>query len=121
MSFTAAGDNLVESARYGIDASLYWPGLGFVPATELTLRCLLPLAREGLRMWGVDSRYADECLDIIEQRCIARRTGATWQAETVHLLEREGRLSRRAALRQMTQHYIEHMQSNQPVHTWPAG
>jgi hypothetical protein len=92
-----------------------------VPATELTLRCLLPLAREGLRRWGVDSRHAERYLGIIEQRCLAGRTGATWQAETVHALERGGGMSRNAALRQMTQRYIEHMHSNEPVHTWPPG
>ena len=35
MSFAAAGENLTEAARHGIDACLYWPGLGVVPATEL--------------------------------------------------------------------------------------
>jgi hypothetical protein len=121
MSFAAAGDNLLEAAKHGIDASLYWPGLGVVPATELTLRSLLPLARDGLRRWGVESRHADRYLDIIEQRCLAGRTGATWQVETVHALQREGGLSRSAALRQMTQRYIEYMHTNEPAHTWPAG
>ena len=121
MSFAAAGENLMEAARHGIDAHLYWPGLGVVPATELTLRRLLPMAREGLALWGVDARHADRCLDIIEQRCLAGRTGATWQAETVHQLERGGRLDRGAALRRMTQRYIEHMHTNEPVHSWPPG
>jgi hypothetical protein len=121
MSFAAAGDNLFEAARHGIDAHLYWPGLGVVPATELTLRSLLPLARDGLRRWGVDQGYAERSLGIIEQRCLAGRTGATWQADTVHALERGGGLSRTAALRQMTQRYIEHMHTNEPVHTWPTG
>jgi len=65
MSFAAAGENLMEAARHGIDASLYWPGLGVVPATELTLRRLLPMAREGLTRWGVDPRHADRCLGLI--------------------------------------------------------
>src|ERR1017187_2038880 len=121
MSFAAAGDNLFEAARHGIDAHLYWPGLGVVPATELTLRSLLPLARDGLRRWGVGPGDAERSLGIIEQRCLAGRTGATWQADTVHALERGGRLSRTAALRQMTQRYIEHMHTNEPVHTWPTG
>jgi hypothetical protein len=100
---------------------LYWPGLGVVPASELTLRLLLPMAREGLTRWGVDPRHAERCLGIIEQRCLAGRNGATWQAETVHLLERRGRLDRPAALRRMTQRYIEHMHTNEPVHVWPPG
>jgi hypothetical protein len=121
MSFAAAGDNLLEAARLGIDASLYWPGLGVVPVTELTLRRLLPMASDGLRRWGVDTRHADRCLSIIEQRCLGGRTGATWQSETVHLLERQGRLDRPTALRRMTQRYIEHMHTNEPVHSWPPG
>jgi Glutamate-cysteine ligase family 2(GCS2) len=121
MSFAAAGDNLLEASRLGIDACLYWPGLGVVPVTELTLRRLLPMAYDGLRRWGVDARHADRCLSIIEQRCLGCRTGATWQSETVRLLERRGRLDRHTALRRMTQRYIEHMHTNEPVHSWPPG
>jgi hypothetical protein len=55
MSFAAARDNLTEGARDGIDARLFWPGLGEVPVTELVLRHLLPLARRGLALWGADT------------------------------------------------------------------
>ncbi len=120
MSFAAARDNLMEAARYGIDASLYWPGLGEVPAAELTLRRLLPLAREGLCRWDVDSWDADRLLGVIEQRCLTGRTGATWQAETVHALEERSGLSRPAALQEMTQLYLKLMHTGEPVHTWPV-
>lgn len=120
MSFAAARDNLMEAARHGIEASVYWPGLGEVPVTELALRRLLPLAREGLRRWEVDSQYADRMLGVIEQRCLTGRTGATWQAETVHALEERSGLSRPAALREMTQLYLKLMHTNEPVHSWPV-
>ncbi len=87
--------------------------------SELVLRRLLPMAFDGLERWGVDPGDAKRLLGIIEQRCLVGRTGATWQAETVHALQRRG-LSRGAALRQMTQRYVEHMHTNEPVHTWPA-
>jgi len=119
MSFAAAADNLVEGARHGIEARVYWPGIGEAPVTELTLRRLLPQASEGLRQWGVDTKDADRMLGIIEQRCLTGRTGATWQVETVRRLER-GHTDRREALRRMTQGYIERMASNQPAHSWPA-
>src|ERR671916_847455 len=48
MSFSGAEDNLHAGARAGLDARLYWPGVGDVPVTELVLRRLLPLAHEGL-------------------------------------------------------------------------
>jgi hypothetical protein len=119
MSFAAASDNLVEAARNGIEARLYWPGLGEVPATEVTLRRLLPLAWEGLSRWGADTGQAERLLGIIEQRCLTGRNGATWQAGALHALQESGNLARPEALRQMTLRYLEHMHSNVPVHAWP--
>ena len=52
MSFSAAEENFHAGAREGIDARVYWPGLGEVAAAELVVRRLLPLAREGLEQWG---------------------------------------------------------------------
>src|SRR5580704_11421866 len=117
MSFAAAADNLVAGSRHGIDAHLYWPGTGEAPVTELTLRRLLPQSWEGLRQWGVSTADADRMLGIIEQRCLSGRTGATWQVEMVHRLDR-GQLDRRTALSRMTHGYIERMATNQPVHAW---
>jgi hypothetical protein len=119
MSFTTAGDNLHEAARLGLAAHLYWPGLGEVPVDELVLRRLLPLAREGLSRWNVDAEHADRLLDIVEQRCLTRQTGAAWQVAAVTKLSEHGAADRPEALRQMTQRYIEHMHANEPVHTWP--
>jgi gamma-glutamyl:cysteine ligase YbdK (ATP-grasp superfamily) len=86
MSFSAAAENLHEAARHGLDAQLYWPGLGEVPAAELVLRRLLPLAHDGLVRWGVNPADADRLLGIIEQRCLTGRTGAAWQVATVAAL-----------------------------------
>ena len=118
LSFATAAENLHEAARHGMDARLYWPGLGEAPVAELVLRRLLPLAREGLARWGVATDHADRMLDIIEQRCLTGQTGASWQARTVHALSSHGEADRAEALRLMTQRYIEHMHSNAPVHTW---
>ncbi|HEY7879471.1 MAG TPA: glutamate-cysteine ligase family protein [Streptosporangiaceae bacterium] len=118
LSFATAEENLHTAARHGMDAQLYWPGLGEVPVAELVLRRLLPMAAEGLHAWGVDTEQADRLLGIIEQRCLASRTGAGWQIATVAALEASG-ADRPEALRQMTMRYIEHMHTNEPVHTWP--
>jgi gamma-glutamyl:cysteine ligase YbdK (ATP-grasp superfamily) len=119
MSFTAAEDNFTAGARDGINAQLYWPGLGEVPATELVLRRLLPMARAGLDSWGVDSGVSERLLGIIEGRCITQTNGAEWQARTFHAIDDQERpLDRRDALREMLRRYIDNMHSNQPVHTW---
>jgi gamma-glutamyl:cysteine ligase YbdK (ATP-grasp superfamily) len=119
LSFATAAENLHEAARNGIDARLYWPGLGEAPAAELVLRRLLPMARDGLAAWGVDADQSDRLLEIIEQRCLTGQTGAAWQKATVGALSNHGAADRREALRLMTQRYIDHMHSNEPVHTWP--
>jgi gamma-glutamyl:cysteine ligase YbdK (ATP-grasp superfamily) len=120
MSFSTAEENLHEAARHGLDAQLYWPGVGDTPAAELILRRLLPLAREGLARWGVGQADADRLLGIVEQRCLTGQTGAAWQVATVANMSRRHNLDRPEALRQMTQLYIEHMHTNTPVHTWPV-
>jgi len=119
MSFTTAADNLYEAARHGLGAHLYWPGFGEAPVAELVLRRLLPLAQEGLSRWGVDPAQADRMLGIIEQRCLTGRTGAAWQIATVAAFTEHGGAERPEALRLMTERYIEHMHTNEPVHTWP--
>ncbi|MDP9846656.1 glutamate-cysteine ligase family protein [Streptosporangium lutulentum] len=117
MSFVAAEENLHSAARHGLDARLYWPGLGVVPAAELILRRLLPLAHEGLDLWRMDPEVRDRLLGIIERRCVTGTNGASWQSDALNAMDT---LDRHEALRRMTLRYIEHMHTNQPVHTWPS-
>jgi gamma-glutamyl:cysteine ligase YbdK (ATP-grasp superfamily) len=121
MSFATAEENLHEAARHGLDAQLYWPGLGDVPVPELVVRRLLPLAADGLSSWGVDPDQASHLLGIVEQRCVTGQNGAVWQTGTVAALTERTGANRAEALRTMTQRYIEHMHTNEPVHTWPVG
>jgi hypothetical protein len=120
MSFSAAEENFHAGAREGIEARLYWPGLGEVPAAELVVRRLLPLAHEGLARYGVAAEDADRLLGIIERRCVTLQNGAAWQSKVFHRLYNDKALDRAEALRQMTRTYREHMHSNQPVHDWPV-
>ncbi|MCO6011201.1 glutamate--cysteine ligase [Actinoallomurus purpureus] len=117
MSFASAADNARRGARYGLDARVFWPGVGEVPVAELVLSHLLPKAVTGLDRWGVDTVVRDRLLGIIEQRCVTGQNGATWQVETV----RAAGGDREEALRLMTRRYVEHMHTNAPVHTWPIG
>jgi len=116
MSFSAAEENFHAGARDGIEARLYWPGIGEVPASELVLRRLLPAADEGLAQAGIAATDRDRLLGVIERRCVTMRNGAAWQSAAFHRLERGDRLE---ALRQMTVLYREHMHANEPVHDWP--
>lgn len=115
MSFSAAEENFHVAAQTGIDAQVYWPGVGQVRATELVLRRLLPMARAGLDSWGVPSEESERYLGIIEQRCLREASGATWFVERVR--ERGGE-DRYDALRATLLDYRDRMHSNEPVHLW---
>ncbi len=120
MSFSAAEENFHAGARDGIEAQVYWPGVGEVPAAELVLRRLLPLAHEGFDRWGIDSADGDRLLGIVERRCVTMQNGAAWQSAVFHHLYDERRLERSEALRRMTVAYREHMHANEPVDAWPV-
>ena len=70
MSFDAAHENFTSAARNGLDATLYWPGTGWIHPDELVLRKLPPMAAEGLARWGVAPEVCDRYLPMIEQRCL---------------------------------------------------
>jgi gamma-glutamyl:cysteine ligase YbdK (ATP-grasp superfamily) len=118
MSFQAAEENLYAGARKGFDAQLYWPGIGWVPPDELALRVLLPLAHEGLRRCDVSDEARERYLGIIEQRCLARTSGASWQRDYVVRAEERG-VDRDTALARMLSRYLELSASGAPVHAWP--
>ncbi len=115
MSFSAAEENFHVAAQHGIDAQVYWPGIGQVSATELTLRRLLPQARHGLDEWGVDSATSDRLLGIIEQRCLLGTNGAEW---FVRRMRQRSDMETFDALRATLLEYRERMHANEPVHTW---
>jgi hypothetical protein len=115
MSFQAAEENFETAAEDGIEATLYWPGLGEVKATELVLRRLLPMAHAGLASWGVEAAESDRLLGIIEQRCLTGVNGASWFVDRMHRRAGEDRYD---ALRSTLREYRERMHSNEPVHSW---
>src|SRR3954452_14474317 len=115
MSFSAAEENFHVAACQGMDAQVYWPGVGQVRATELVLRRLLPMARDGLAEWGVDGATSDRLLGIIEQRCLLGTNGAEWFVRRMH---RRSDMKRFDALRATLLEYRELMHTNEPAHTW---
>ncbi|KAA1429066.1 glutamate-cysteine ligase family protein [Nocardioides antri] len=115
MSFSAAEENFHHAAREGIDAEVYWPGVGRVRATELVLRRLLPMAYDGLAAWGVEPTEAERYLRIIEGRCLGNVNGAEWFCRQMAKREDDDRYD---AIRAVLAAYREGMDANEPVHTW---
>jgi hypothetical protein len=121
LEFAEAERNLHRAARFGIHAPLHWPGTEGTDAATLVLDRLLPMAHEGLRRMGVEPPRRERLLGIIEGRCHTGQTGSAWQIATVRAIEESYQLDRHEALCLMVQSYIEHMHTNEPVHTWSIG
>ncbi|MFB9074939.1 hypothetical protein ACFFX0_28635 [Citricoccus parietis] len=118
MSFAVARTNFYECARHGLNASVYWPGYGDVPVTELLDRHLLPAARHGLELLEVEDDVADHYLAVLTGRTRTGQNGATWMTRSLGRYEESG-LARGTALARMVAEYGKHMRGGNPVHTWP--
>ncbi|MFS0884602.1 glutamate--cysteine ligase [Aeromicrobium sp. 179-A 4D2 NHS] len=120
LPFKAAEEGFHAAAKAGIEAEVFWPGVGTGPVRELVLQHLLPLAHVGLERRGVDSAVIDQYLQIIERRCATGRNGATWLISQFDRTHEKGR-DVLDTMRAVTRRYAEHMHEGEPVHTWSVG
>ncbi len=110
LPFTEAKTNFYDCARYGLDAIVTWLDGSKLPVSELILGELLDVAAEGLQDLGIEAGSAGHWLDIIRARAQTRQNGAAWQRGWV---ARHGH-----DMYAMVDHYYDHQQTEQPVHTW---
>lgn len=110
LRFDQARDNFYAAAKEGLQARVTWlDGRRYVLG-KLLQEDLLPLARQGLSEWGLDSGDARRYLDVIAQRLHSGQTGSAWQRAFV---TRHG-----ADMRALTAAYNRHQCSGLPVHAW---
>jgi CBS domain-containing protein/gamma-glutamylcysteine synthetase len=117
MEFDTALDNFVAAARLGLRAQFGWPGHQHVPAQELILKELLPVAREGLKVKQIDDADIDRYLGVIEERVRTKRTGAQWQLESFAALKLQG--ARGGKLAAIVSATVANQTTGRPVHEWP--
>ncbi len=117
MEFDTANENFVAAARLGLRAQFGWPGHQHIPADELILEELLPVARDGLKLKGIDPADVDRYLGIVEERVRTKKTGAQWQLDSFAALR--GRGNRGERLGAITGAIIENQKTGLPVHQWP--
>ncbi len=110
LPFATTRDNFYQAARLGLDAEITWLGGQRVKVDTLILDELLPMARQGLHLLGIDEAESTRYLDVIHARVKNRQTGAAWQRAYI---ERHGRDFFR-----LTAAYLENQRSAAPVHEW---
>ncbi len=117
LEFDDAKSNFISAARLGLGAQLSWFGGDRVPANELLLSELIPIARRGLRSSGIDPEDADRYLDIVEERVSSGTTGAQWMLESLARMKRlpSTRVDR---LNAVVSGMLSRQKTGTPVHTW---
>jgi len=116
MSFDAVRTNFLAAARHGLDAQLEWFDGETLTAQELICGQLIPLAREGLELGGINSSDIDRYLGTISERVANRRTGARWLLGSLAGMGQDGTLEEQmAALVAAT---VERQKDGRPVHEW---
>jgi CBS domain-containing protein len=116
LDFVDARDNFIKAAKFGIDTAFSWRNDVKVPATELILKDLLPIARAGLKLRKVNPEDIDKYLGIIEARASLHKTGARWILRTFTALKDQ--VTNDEAVTAVTAAIIKNQKLNKPVHTW---
>jgi CBS domain-containing protein/gamma-glutamylcysteine synthetase len=116
ISFVDARDNFLKSAKFGVDSTFTWFKDKKMPVTELILKELLPLAKEGLKHRKVKSSDITKYMDIIEARAREHKTGARWALRSFTALK--GQVTNDEAIACVTAAIIKNQKENKPVHTW---
>lgn len=116
ISYADIRDNFGKAARYGMDSKFTWFKDRKIGVREL-VKELLPMAREGLKSYKVNSDDIDRYMGVIEQRNKKQMNGARWQLRAFTKLLDE--TSKDEALVCLTAATIENQKKEIPVHKWP--
>ena len=108
--FEIAKNNFYTAARDGLEASIIWKNGKSVNIRELILEELVPLATEALIAEDIPADEVEKFIGVIRDRVDSGINGSAWQRMWV---EKHG-----SSLSELTLHYAEHQETNEPVHTW---
>ncbi|RLA20482.1 MAG: glutamate--cysteine ligase [Gammaproteobacteria bacterium] len=111
LTFAQAKDNFYLASKNGLDAHLSWDDGEHQRIQTLLLEKLLPLAREGLAILGINHSDAKNYLDIICERVESKQNGCQWQRHFIKQQNSNG-------FKEMVEAYLSHQKTEKPVHTW---
>jgi len=123
VTFDDVKANFIAAARAGIRAQMNWFGDTHMPARELILDQLLPLAEHGLEKYGLDQRDIDKYLGVLRDRVSTRRNGARWALESLNNMKGRGTQDQRmrCLVSSMVEQQSSWLSSNLQVHRFLNG
>jgi predicted transcriptional regulator len=115
VDFLDVSSNFTKAARYGLNSQMDWFGKS-IPAKQLILDKLLPLAKLGLQKAGINPSDILKYLGIIEDRVRSGKTGSSWIVRTFRNYKKT--LSTEESIIAVTKELYEWQCTNKPVHEW---
>ena len=116
LTFSDVKANFLAAARDGIRAQMNWFNDTHLPAKELVLEQLLPLAREGLQEAGIDKDDIDRYLGVVHDRVTHRRTGSRWALESLEEMKEKGTMDQR--MRCLVGSMVDQQSTGKPISEW---
>ena len=116
LTFSDAKSNFLAAARDGIRAQMNWFNDTHLPAKQLILEQLLPLATEGLQEAGIDQDDIERYLGVIRDRVSLRRTGSRWALESLEEMKDKGTQDQR--LRCIVRSMVNQQSTGKPISEW---
>ena len=116
MEFDDAKSNFLAAAHLGLDSQFAWTQGKVIPARELILNQLLPIAREGLSRASILTSDADRYLGVIEERVRSGQTGAQWLLTSMSELRKGG--TKDEALTSLVASTVRNQREGEPIHRW---
>lgn len=116
MEFEDAKENFINAARMGLETKLRWINGSNFWASELILKELIPISRQGLRSQNITPDEIDLYLGIIEERVRTGKTGSKWIIDSFTSLKE--RALRQEAIVSVTASMYKRQVKGDPVHMW---
>ena len=116
ITFQDVKANFMAAARAGIRAQMNWFGDTHMPARELILDELLPLAEHGLSKYGVDQKDIDKYLGVLRERVSSRRNGARWALQSLEQMKDQGTEDQR--MRCLVASMVDQQTTGRPISEW---
>jgi len=116
ITFDDVKANFMAAARDGIRAQMNWFGDTHMPARQLILEQLLPMAERGLQKYNVDQKDIDLYLGVLRARVSTRRNGARWALESLNNMHGRGTQDQR--LRCLVSSMVEQQSGGNQISEW---
>lgn len=117
MSFDDAKQNFFSTARFGLKSQIVWLDGESWRAGRLILEELLPRARHGLKMVGIEANDIERYLGILEERVVQEKTGSRWMLDSLASMDK--RAKQNVRMRSLTAAMKANQEKGEPVHLWP--